>query len=365
MITSIEINSFKRFTEYSLPCSDLTVLTGLNGSGKSTVAQALNLMHRSSLSLQSFVGLSSEESEDLGEAADVLNVDSADGHIELGLNSDPKLLWKFDVSQTEEYSPYLRLTDKPKLVPFPFETVDGSYTYLAAERIGPRTSHPSSPALPDQAIVGSDGRFVAHALAIGQRREVAEERRHPSAGSITTLGAQTEAWLSSLIGDTQLDAALVPRTALATLRIREVGGGSGEWMLPTNTGFGVSYCLPIIVAGLTIPTNGLLIVDGPEAHLHPAAQSAIGHFLAVVAGAGVQVIVETHSDHVLNGIRKAVAATRSLDHQRVTISFFSRSVDPQVMKLDQLGRIDRWPKGFFDQFESDLGVLSGLRKSRN
>ena len=76
-------------------------------------------------------------------------------------------------------------------------------------------------------------------------------------------------------------------------------------------------------------------------------------------------IVETHSDHVLNGIRKAVASTRSLDHQRVTISFFSRSGDPQVMKLDQLGRIDRWPKGFFDQFESDLGVLSSLRKPRN
>lgn len=363
MISSVEISSFKRFSQLSLPCSNLTVLTGLNGSGKSTVIQALNLMHRTSVSSLDFVGLSSDAAEDLGEAADVLNVDSIGSRIEMGLNADRELSWKFDVSQSDEYAPYLQVAHKPARIPFPFEAVDGSYTYLSAERIGPRTSHPTSPALPGETIVGSDGRYVAHALAVGQRREVEEMRRHLSAGMVTTLGAQTEAWLSSFVGATQLDATLIPRTALATLRIREVGSGSSEWMLPTNTGFGVSYCLPIIVAGLTMPRNGVLVVDSPEAHLHPAAQSSMGQFLARIAGAGVQVVVETHSDHVLNGIRKAVAVHHLLSHNEVTISFFDRSSDPQVMKLDEAGRVDRWPKGFFDQFEMDLGSLNNFRHS--
>ena len=83
-------------------------------------------------------------------------------------------------------------------------------------------------------------------------------------------------------------------------------------MRPTNMGFGVSYALPVITAGLLAPAGSLLVVENPEAHLHPAGQSRVGRFLAHLAASGVQVVAETHSDHVLNGVRlAAVEATRA------------------------------------------------------
>jgi predicted ATPase len=134
-----------------------------------------------------------------------------------------------------------------------------------------------------------------------------------------------------------------------------------EWMLPTNTGFGVSYCLPVIVAGLIAPSDGLLIVDSPEAHLHPAAQSAIGGFLATVAASGVQVIVETHSDHVLNGIRRATSAEGILHHSLIRVLFFDASPEPRQLTISEYGAVSDWPVGFFDQLEADLGEITRSR----
>jgi predicted ATPase len=106
----------------------------------------------------------------------------------------------------------------------------------------------------------------------------------------------------------------------------------------------------------------LLIVDSPEAHLHPAAQSALGGFLAAVAASGVQVIVETHSDHLLNGIRKAVAVRRTIDPALVKIAFFGQDPEPARLSISERGSVSDWPAGFFDQLEADLGELTRLRQ---
>lgn len=88
----------------------------------------------------------------------------------------------------------------------------------------------------------------------------------------------------------------------------------------------------------------------------------MGQFLADVARAGVQVIVETHSDHILNGIRRAVRSQR-LDSEQVTIHFFRPRIvnEAQVIspQLDKTGNIDRWPDGFFDQFDKDMNHFAG------
>lgn len=134
---------------------------------------------------------------------------------------------------------------------------------------------------------------------------------------------------------------------------------------PANIGFGLTYAFPIIVAGLLAKKEQVLVIDSPEAHLHPLGQSKIGYFLGVIAAAGVQVIVETHSDHVLNGIRLAVAK-KAISNESVGIHFFSSSnsgeenrpkiVSPQV---DVNGSLSEWPSGFFDQTDKDLAALSG------
>ena len=99
-----------------------------------------------------------------------------------------------------------------------------------------------------------------------------------------------------------------------------------------------------------------------QAHLHPRGQSRIGELMARAAGAGAQVIFETHSDHITNGIRIA-ARKDAIPADDVALHFFQREngsafsstvVSP---KLSQNGRLDFWPDGFFDEWDNSLDAL--------
>lgn len=95
--------------------------------------------------------------------------------------------------------------------------------------------------------------------------------------------------------------------------------------------------------------------------MHPQGQSKLGELLAICASDGVQVIVETHSDHVLNGIRLAVKKG-NLKADEVRLCYFTRDVasgDCYVELPSVLpdGQLTNWPKGFFDQWEKSLDEL--------
>lgn len=357
MINRLELVAFKRFAHFEMPMHPLTVLTGLNGSGKSTVVQSLLLAHQASLSDGPTVPLTAEPGLDLGEDQDVRNDQAAGEHIDVIVGNGQEHRWSFGADNGGDGLRYLHVNHRPATAPAPFGTT--AVTYLSAERLGPRVVHPTSAVEHSQASVGQDGRFVAYALAVNDRMQVDERRRHPEAGAVITLAAQTEAWLSSVVGPTQIKSVVVPDTGIATLRIRP--RGPGRWLLPTNTGFGISYALPVIVAGLLLPTDGLLIVDAPEAHLHASAQAAMGAFLATIAGSGVQVVIETHSEHVLNGIRRAVAVNHVLPCTEVGLVFFGDG-ETSFPVMDAQGRLDHWPPLFFDQLDTDLGVLTRARR---
>jgi len=105
----------------------------------------------------------------------------------------------------------------------------------------------------------------------------------------------------------------------------------------------------------------MLIVENPEAHLHPRAQSAIGEFLARVAAGGAQVVVETHSEHVLNGARRMVKQT-VLTPEKLCLHYFANTKDvlePTVttIPVSLTGDISTWPEGFFDQLDQDLSII--------
>jgi CRISPR-associated Cas5-like protein len=158
----------------------------------------------------------------------------------------------------------------------------------------------------------------------------------------------------------QANVQLIQQLSLLGLQFRL--SDIGAWRRPANIGYGLTYSFPIIVALLTAREDQIVVVDSPEAHLHPFAQSQMGMLLGHFAAAGVQIIVETHSDHLLNGVRLAVkkAIVRNSD---VRIHFFTGAgpTGHGVLTpgLDAEGRIDQWPEGFFDQFEKDLSHLAG------
>jgi predicted ATPase len=141
----------------------------------------------------------------------------------------------------------------------------------------------------------------------------------------------------------------------------------GRPIFPTNTGFGISYSLPIIVSCLLARKGAFLIIENPEAHLHPSAQSKLGLFLGVMANSGVKILLETHSDHIINGIQIAVAE-KKINYELVSLNFFSyqeNSTQPEVQRINlkKMGELTDWPKGFFDQTQIDYSRLIRLRKN--
>ena len=230
-------------------------------------------------------------------------------------------------------------------------------TYITAEREGPRDVYP----LEDQHALTRVGPRGENAVSVlYRRRDEPISTQLRIAGESPTLLHQVGARLDTLFSGCAVDVQQVPNANAVTLGIRtspETG-----FLRPVHCGFGITQVLPIIVAALSIPVGNLLLIENPEVHLHPAGQAKMGQFIAEVANSGVQIIVETHSDHVLNGIRREVRAGRLAPHA-VALHFF-RARSPNTAQalsptLDRSGNVDVWPEGFFDQFDKDMDYFAG------
>ncbi len=110
-----------------------------------------------------------------------------------------------------------------------------------------------------------------------------------------------------------------------------------------DVGYGVSQVLPILTELLLPETYRMALLQQPEVHLHPSAQAALGSLLCKVSGQGRQLIVETHSDHLLDRIRMDVRDGKTdLKPEEISILFFERndlSVQIHSIRLDQLGNV--------------------------
>ena len=234
-------------------------------------------------------------------------------------------------------------------------------TYLTAERLGPREYY----LLDDRQIapvVGSRGEYAASALH--SRRDADVPKSLVAHGVPPNLFRQVEHQMDRFFPGCVLAIEQVARTNAVTLGIRV--SNDTDFHRPIHAGFGLTQVFPIVVAALSARRDDLLLIENPEVHLHPAGQAAMGQFLAEVAAVGVQVILETHSDHVLNGIRRAVR-TGTLTPDEAALHFFrprqqsERDGLPQVHSpvVDAHGNIDTWPDGFFDQFDKDMNYFAG------
>lgn len=302
----------------------------------------------------------------LGEAADVLHSDASENEIRISVAvGEDRGGLRLEVPNERSTSLIVLQHDLPE----DLDSMTGQergFVYLSAERLGPRDLQEVSVNSDDDLSVGPRGEFTAHVLSRLDRRPVPRACLHPdtsSSGGVITLKAQTELWMSTLVSPIQIEATWLVDTNAAMIRFRPPNLLT-QWLRPSNVGFGLSYALPIVVAGLTSPPGGVLIVENPEAHLHPVGQSSMGRFLARVASAGTQVLVETHSDHVLDGVRRAVAADRVLSAEAVAVHYFGRAPEPVALAIDERGAMSGWPAGFFDQTERDLAELARAQLPR-
>lgn len=388
MITKISLGNFKCYDTLSLALGPLTLLTGFNAGGKSTALQGLLLLSQAvrTNSRSRWISLNGPLVQ-LGTPGEIINKASDNRHIALGAQSvTAGISWRLDseerietdalpISQIEfsnftwsrskeGYDEGLDdlLPTNAKSAPELREIIDSIRTliFLSATRDGPREIF-SSPQTsnPIHADVGSRGEFATWWLEKHSDDDVAAVRRLPSEPG-TTLRRQVSAWGGELFPGFEAAAQSLQKTGLVQLQLRT--RITDDWRRPSNVGYGLSYAFPILVAGLLARRGQILFIDSPEAHLHPKAQSKIGRFLAAMANAGVRVVVETHSDHVLNGIRLAVH-DKTINAEDVIVHFFSGVTDKShgiiSLQLDASGAIDSWPSGFFDQSEHDLTLLAG------
>jgi hypothetical protein len=205
--------------------------------------------------------------------------------------------------------------------------------------------------------VGARGELAAGLLYWREDEPVPEPLRVP--GAPPTLFHQVRARMDEFFPGCDLRVAPIDGASAVSLRLRS--DARSEFQRPQNVGFGLTQLFPILVAVLAARPGDVLIVENPEVHLHPQAQQNIGTLLARAAASGVQAIVETHSDHVLNGVRLAVKR-KLVATGDVAIHFFSpRRTDgtfaPLSPRIDDDGRLDVWPEGFFDQFDLALAEL--------
>ncbi|WP_237043222.1 AAA family ATPase [Photobacterium damselae] len=172
------------------------------------------------------------------------------------------------------------------------------------------------------------------------------------------LTRQIDAWMKEISPGISVTSKLFEEASVAVNVFEQNGSKS---LKPQNVGFGVSYALSIVTALLYTRKGGLVIIENPEAHLHPRGQSYLGRLIALTAQAGVQVIVETHSDHLINGIRLMprlgkVCSSKIKIYQVVANTLEMCSNVIEITVNDQ-GELSEWPDQFFDQQLIDMDIL--------
>lgn len=138
----------------------------------------------------------------------------------------------------------------------------------------------------------------------------------------------------------------------------------GEVYKPINVGYGYSYIISTLLSAILVPANGILIIENPEAHLHPQAQARLMKYLIRLSKEkNVQCFIETHSDHIVNGLLVSLKES-AIAVEDASILFFDRktqdykySIDVTNLEITQSGRVRRPPKGFCDQYGIDLRKL--------
>ena len=129
---------------------------------------------------------------------------------------------------------------------------------------------------------------------------------------------------------------------------------------PENVGFGISYGLPVVVALLKAKAGDLVIIENPESHIHPRGQAELGKLIALAAMNDVQIVIETHSDHILNGIRVAVKE-KHISNDKVIAFYFDKVVETSEqyskitnIEIDKNGELSDYPKNMLDEWSNQL-----------
>ncbi|GHT38308.1 hypothetical protein AGMMS49965_01240 [Bacteroidia bacterium] len=371
MIRKVELENFKSHKDTKLDFSNLTVLCGANASGKSSVIQALLLLRESfsggEMGVFNYLNLQTN-SVKIGTAKDALYQYSEKNEISFRLSGDSyDDRWCFKINDsTKTVIPKLQHNFNGNGIMLePSCKLFFSPHFISAARFGPQSFYPKDDLIDIlNQISEKEGKaeYAVQFLDKNRNQDVVPKLCISSYDN--DLFTQVTAWEREITFG--VNVVVVDNGQLGYELKYQFNTDTGKTDLfnAINVGFGLTYALPIIVAILSAkPNESILFIENPEAHLHPKGQAKLAELICLAAQAGVQIVIETHSDHIFNGIRKNIASGK-IEKDNVKIHYFemgdnSATISTEI-KISDIGRILNHKKGLFDQFDDDLDELLGL-----
>lgn len=344
-INSVILRDFKSFAgSHKVNLAPLTILAGLNSSGKSSVIQALRIFkHCFGKDYSENYGIN-----DIGHFDDILcdrsNTDTFSISIKIGKDNT---LLDLNISENEKIDNY---KDQEKLYN---SFIKKTFYFISAHRLGPQVFYHT---IENKKKLNEIGDNIVHFYKNHEKEKCVII--HPEAKT-ELLPDNLNAWMSEISPGVKLN--FISNREQDTSRIAVGESGSPRKHRATNVGFGISYTLPVVLLLLCSKPGDILLIENPEAHIHPKGQSKIAQLIAMAASNGIQVIIETHSDHIINGVRVAIKQQK-ISNNEIAINFFCRNKENGLSEIKQIfaderGELNEWPEDFFDQSIKDLSIL--------
>lgn len=368
MLKFITLKRFKCFEDMLMQLAPLTLITGVNGAGKSSVIQALLILRQSFLDKKYDITEQLRVNGDLADASDAAslhNINSDKENIELELEDDNGVVLNIeaDTSNISSTAEVLSINEESlEKATSNWTLFQDSFAYLYSDRGHPQSRYERKQESQTDSRLGdrygSNTAFcLQNAINNGMEVPIKALQRDEQPDVYSNVSS----WVSYILGENiDISSNEIDKQNVEISYSFKTNKGEDVSMSPVNMAFGNSYVLPIIVGILTAPENSMFIVENPEAHLHPSAQTKMGEFLSLAAANGIQIIVETHSDHLINGVRLAVL-NEQIKAFDVETNFFTIQDGEHVcerVNIDEKGVLNNWPKGFFDEWENNLMKLA-------
>ncbi|MFW0758319.1 AAA family ATPase [Pseudomonas sp. H11T01] len=359
MLKTLHVKNVKCFSDTHFNFSPMTVFAGANSAGKSTALQCLLLLRQSFKPEQSTGQVLAMMGElfSVGHAKDLINHTPKGEALEIEVDDT---VFSADLKGVDMEAYHIEL-DSPTSLDHPLFNAD--FNYLSALRLAPQISYDVNY---DSKIfdVGIYGQFAVAELMRRGGRAAPNQRLAKKVCAGIGDGEHEQREINLEIAFKEAMKTISPdfnivvssHTGLDKVSNTFASQGTAQAVRPVNTGFGISYVMPIIVAALCTSEGGFLLVENPEVHLHPAAQSVLAGFLTQAAVCGIQVILETHSDHIINGIRVFIRENKvpdglvTINSVRATAN--GREVTEIIVEYD--GALSDMDEGFLDQAPKDL-----------
>lgn len=354
MLEALRIHGFKCFNEVEIPLRMINIFSGTNSSGKSSAIQAFLLLCNNTVKNSSspLNGMWLR----LGTFDECRNHRTNARSFRVGAVSGDEIFQvEFCSANDDSNDVTVTFVDESKKIQNILSFEKRHVYYLPANRIGPEDSYPKN--FDRVNFLGNKAEFIVDFL-YKNRKQAVEKSLILDTASVT-LEYQVNYWLGKLFGINNTIRDLGLSNSLSV----ELSLGAGKPVRPYHMGSGVSFAIGVLVSCLSATMGDIVVIENPEIHLHPKAQSDLTEFLCFAANAGIQIILETHSDHVFNGIRKAIVK-KEISTTDVAVHFFQ--LDENALSenteitLNKHGRIMTHPKGLFDQFDDDLDQILGL-----